>query len=98
MVSIKTTISVDEDTLNEFKKIVLSRRAGSRNLSHALEEAMRNYNTTAMLKEYARKKGISLESLPSAMEIMNRRPSTDMSSGEEIREMREDRAIRLSRQ
>ena len=88
---VKTTINVDEEALREFKKAASIRYGTSRKLSLAVEEAMRNYNTTTILTEYARREGIPLEPLPSSREIMDRRPAVDGSAGNELRAMRDER-------
>ncbi len=98
MGAIKTTINLDEDVLREFRKAASSRYGGYRNLSRAIEEAMRNYNTTALLVEYAKAEDIDLNEMPSSREIVSRRPVVDWSAGEELKEMRENRAVHLSRQ
>ena len=92
MSPVKTTINVDEEALIEFKKNASFRYGSSRKLSQAMEEAMRNYNTTTILTEYAKREGIPLKPLPSSREIMGRRPAVDWSAGEELRAMRDDRA------
>ena len=98
MCSVKTTVNVDEETMREFKKMTSSRYGGSRKLSQALEEAMRNYNTTAVLTRYAKRESILLDALPSSREIIDRRPSVDGSAGVEVRAMRDERAAGVPRQ
>ncbi len=98
MGSVKTTINVDEEALKEFKKAASSRYGNSRKLSLAIEEAMRNYNTTTILTDYAKREGIPLEALPSSREIMDRRPTVDWSAGDELRAMRDERAAGVPRQ
>jgi len=94
---VKTTVNIDEETLKEFKKTASSRYGGSRNLSLAIEEAMKNF-TTAILKSYAVREGIFIESIPSSREVRDRRPTVDWSAGKELRAMREERATNISRQ
>lgn len=98
MNSVKTTINIDEETLTEFKKTASSRYGGSRKLSLAIEEAIRNYNTTTILTNYAKMEGIPLEAIPSSKEITDRRPTVDCSAGEELRAMRDERAASIPRQ
>lgn len=98
MGSVKTTINIDEEALKEFKKAASNRYGNSRKLSLAVEEAMRNYNTTTILTEYAKREGIPLDAIPSSREIMDRRPSVDWSAGEELRSMRDERAASVPRQ
>ena len=98
MNSVKTTINVDEETLKEFKKTASSRYGGSRKLSLAIEEAIKNYNTTTILTNYAKREGITLEAIPWSKEIMDRRPTVDCSAGKELRAMRDERAASIPRQ
>jgi len=98
MGSVKTTVNLDEEALKEFKKAASSRYGNTRKLSLAIEEAMRNYNTTTILTDYARREGIPLDALPSSREITDRRPTVDRSAGDELRAMRDERAAGLPRQ
>ena len=91
----RTTINVDEEILREVKKTVASRSRGNRNLSQAIEEAMRNYNTTSALISYVKAEGIPIDTLPSFSEVVDRRQSVDWSDGAEVREMRGERAAGL---
>jgi hypothetical protein len=59
---------------------------------------MRNYNTTTILTNYAKREGITLEAIPSSKEIMDRRPTVDCSAGKELRAMRDERAASIPRQ
>lgn len=97
MDAVKTTINVDDETLREFKKMTTSRYGTSRKLSAAIEEAMRSYNSSMILSEYAEKEGITLTSYPSSREVEERRPKLEASVGEEVRAMRNDRETSVSR-
>ena len=92
MDTVKTTINVDNETLQEFKKIISSRYGTSRKLSTAIEEAMRSYNASWIINTYAEKTGITLGTYPSSREIKNNRPTTTQSAGEEVRAMRNEKA------
>ena len=98
MGSVKTTVNIDEETLKEFKNMATSRYGGSRKLSQAIEDSMKNYNTTSILIEYAKKEKILIGSIPSFREIVDRRPTVDWSAGDELRVMRDERAGSISRQ
>jgi hypothetical protein len=95
---VKTTVNIDEETLKEFKNMATSRYGGSRKLSQAIEDSMKNYNTTSVLIEYSKRAKILIESIPSSREIIDRRPAVDWSAGSELRAMRDERAAGLSRQ
>jgi hypothetical protein len=93
---IKTTINVDEETWNEFKRSVSSRYGSVRNLSSAVEEAIQSFNTVELLNAFVERKGIELGVYPSIREIEERRPKLGTSSGKEVREMRDEREVRIS--
>ena len=97
MGSVKTTVNIDEETLKEFKNMATSRYGGSRKLSQAIEDSMKNYNTTSIIIGYAKREKILIESIPSSREIMDRRPAVDWSAGRELRAMRDERAASISR-
>ena len=94
----KTTVNIDEETLKEFKNIATFRYGGSRKLSQAIEDSMKNYNTTSILIEYSKREKILIESIPSSREIIDRRPAVDWSAGDELKAMRDERAAGISRQ
>ena len=96
MDAVKTTINVDDETLREFKKMTTSRYGSERKLSAAITEAMRSYNSSMILSEYAEKEGISLASLPSSREVEEKRPKLEASAGEEVRGMRDARETSIS--
>lgn len=91
----KTTVNIDEETLKEFKRNALARYGGSRKLSLAIEDSMKNFNTAAILIGYAKRENILLEEMPSSREVMDRRRAR--SAGDELRAMRDERAASISR-
>ena len=97
MDAVKTTINVDDETLREFKKMATSRYGSSRKLSAAIEEAMRSYNSSMILSEYAEKEGIIVVTYPSSREVEEGRPKLETSAGEEVRGMRDARETSVSR-
>jgi hypothetical protein len=97
MGTVKTTINVDDETMREFKKMTSSKYGSVRKLSASIEEAMRSYNSTSILSEYAEKEGIALVAYPSSREVEERRPKVEASAGEEVREMRDARETSISR-
>ena len=97
MDAVKTTINVDDETLREFKKMTTSRYGSARKLSAAIEDAMRSYNSSTILSEYAENEGIALTSYPSSREVEEGRPKLEASAGEEVRAMRDDRETSVSR-
>ena len=94
---VKTTVNIDEETLKEFKRNALARYGGSRKLSLAIEDSMKNFNTAAILIGYAKRENILLEEIPSSREVMDRRSRVDWSMEDELRAMRDERAARISR-
>jgi len=97
MGAVKTTINIDEETLREFKKMTTSKYGSARRLSAAIEEAMRSYNPTSVLREFAEREDIPLATYPSTREVELRRPRVEASAGLEVREMRDARETSVSR-
>ena len=94
MTVVKTTVNIDEKVWEEFKRTVSNRYGGLRNLSGAVENAIRNYNMVEVLRESSSKLGINPE-YPSSREVEQRRPSIPVESSDVLREMREGRQSRL---
>jgi len=94
--SIKTTIVIDEETWNEFKKSVSSRYGSPRMTSLAVEEAIRCFNAVEMLRDFSNAMGLETGVYPSVREVEGRRPKLVTSAGEEVRGMRDGRQARLS--
>ena len=93
---VKTTIVVDEKTWKEFKKMVSLRYGSSRFTSPAVEEAIKCFNITELLKKFLDAVGCSLAAYPSLKEVEERRPKLGTSAGEEIRRMRDEHYAGLS--
>lgn len=96
MNTIKTTINIDEETWNEFKRAVSSRYGSVRKLSFAVEEAIQCFNTAELLNRFRELMGIGAVVYPSIREIEKRRPRLEVSAGEEVRAMRDEREARMS--
>lgn len=94
MTVVKTTVNIDEKVWEEFKKTVSNRYGGLRNLSGAVESAIRNYNMVELLRESASKLGVDPD-YPSSREVEQRRPAAPVGSSEVLREMRDGRQSRL---
>lgn len=94
MPSVKTTINIDEDTWNRFKRIVALSGGGLRNLSGAVEEAIRSYNTSEILGDFIKARELDGE-FPSLREVEESRPKADISAGKAMREFREERTEHL---
>ncbi|HEX9915913.1 MAG TPA: hypothetical protein VGB32_13440 [Candidatus Bathyarchaeia archaeon] len=92
--TVKTTINIDEEVWEEFKRTVDRNYGGSRNLSKVVEEAIRNYNTLELLREAAKALNIEPGAYPSSTEVETNRPSAEGTS-RLVREMRDDREARL---
>jgi len=91
MDTIKTTINIDEEAWNEFKKTVSSRYGSIRKLSYAVEEAIRCFNTAGLLNRFSEMRGINAGVYPSIREVEERRPRLEVSAGEVVRAMRDER-------
>jgi len=96
MVTVKTTIVVDEKAWTEFKRVVSSRYGGVRKLSSAVEEAIRSFNAVEMLNSFSSSMGLDASVYPSIREVEIRRPKLGTSAGEVVRRMRDERGIRIS--
>lgn len=96
MTTVKTTINIDEDTWNRFKKTVFSRYGAIRNLSDAVEEAIKSIDAEEQLSLFMKESGIDADTYPSLKEVVDRRVKLETSAGEEVREMREKRVASIS--
>lgn len=96
MTTVKTTINIDEETWNRFKKTVSSRYGGIRNLSGAVEEAIKCFNTEELLSQFMETAGIDMGAYPSLRDVEERRPKPGTSAGEVVRAMRDERVARIS--
>jgi len=92
--TVKTTVNIDEDVWEEFKRTVDRRYGGTRNLSKVVEEAISNYNTLELLRDAARALNVEPGEYPSSTEVETIRPSVDGASMI-VREMRDEREARL---
>jgi hypothetical protein len=97
MGGIKTTIVIDEETLNEFKRFVSSKYGSSRMTSTAVEEALKSFNAIEYLKSFSNAMKLDIIAYPSAKEVRDGRPKLRTSSAKEVRELRDGRQNRLSR-
>ena len=91
MTTVKTTINIDEETWNRFKSTVSSRQGSARNLSGAVEEAIRSFDTEGLLSAFMEAMGIEAGGHPSLREVERSRPRLETSAGETVRRMRGDR-------
>ena len=91
MTTVKATIDIDEETWNRFKNTVSSRQCSARNLSGAVEEALRSFDTEGLILAFMEAMGIEAGSRPSLREVERSRPRLRTSAGETVRTMRGDR-------
>ena len=96
MTTVKTTINIDEETWNRFKKTVSSRYGSIRNLSGTVEEAIKCFNTEELLRRFMEMAGIDMGTYPSLKDVEERRPKPGTSAGEAVRAMREERVASIS--
>lgn len=95
LMTIKTTVNIDEDVWEEFKKAVSTRYGSTRNLSGAVEHAINNYNTVRLLRRSAKTLELPPAEYPSSSEVEERRPEVAVDSSSVLREMRDDRKTRI---
>jgi len=96
MGGVKTTIVIDEETMNEFRRFISSRYRSSRTTSSAVEEAIKSLNAVEYLKNFSNLMKFDITAYPSAKEVKEGRPKLRTSSAKEIREMRNGRKNHLS--
>ena len=90
----KTTVNLDEEVWEEFKKTVNTRYGSTRNLSNVVEAAISNYNMVMLLRSSAKKMELDVV-YPSSNEVEEKRPSSPVDSAKVLREMRDGRQDRL---
>lgn len=95
LMTIKTTVNIDKDVWEEFKKAVSTRYGSTRNLSGAVEHAINNYNTVRLLRRSAKTLELTAAEYPSSSEVEERRPEVAVDSSSVLREMRDDRKTRI---
>ena len=96
MGTVKTTIVIDEETWNKFKKSVSSRYGGLRKISFAVQEAIKCFNAVELLNSFSDVMGLVTGVYPSIREVKSRRPKLDTSAGEVVRGMRDEREACIS--
>ncbi len=79
--TVKTTVNIDEEVWEEFKRAVNRRYGGTRNLSKAVEEAISSYNTVELLREAAKALDVEPGEYPSSSEVEKNRPTAAGTSG-----------------
>ena len=93
----KTTIVVDKQLLDQFKRLTSLKRGTSRTLSAELEEAIKAFSPPETLSSLAAKLNLKIDRFPSLNEIVQNRPKVGVSAGTIIRGMRDERKHSLSR-
>ena len=96
MTTIKTTININEETWKRFKKAVSFRQGSLRNLSGAVEEAIKAFDMEELMNAFMEAMGIEAGRYPSLNEVEEGRPRPGTSAGETIRAMRDNRHERVS--
>ncbi len=97
MSKVKTTIIVNEKVWNQFKETISSRYGSHRNLSSAVEQAIKCFNAAELLNSFSDAMGFDAKIYPSIRDVENRRPKLRTSAGKIVREMRDERETRISR-
>lgn len=92
---VKTSFIIDEKIWNDFKMVVLN-RYGTKKLSSAVEEALKAFNTLAIIEELSENLGLEI-SYFSSKELKEKRPAVKASAGATVREMRDRREAHLLR-
>ncbi len=96
LAEIKTTLALNGEVWEDFRKNVISRH-GSRKMSAGVDEALSAFNSLSLLADFSNTLKIGPIRFPSFDEIKARRPKASSSAGRIVREMRDDRQTRLPR-
>lgn len=97
MSKVKTTIIVNEKVWNQFKETISSRYGSHRNLSSAVEQAIKCFNAVELLNSFSDAMRFDTKIYPSIRDVENRRPKLKRSAGKIVREMRDEREAYISR-
>jgi len=92
MAKTKTTILIEKDILDQFKRLVSLKHGATRNLSLEIEEALRAFSPFEILSSAAARLSQKIDHYPSLKEVVKNRPRVDISAGTIVREMRDERA------
>ncbi len=96
MRKVKSTLLVDEDLWNEFKRLVVAKHGSMRMVSAEVEEAISGFTTTRLLNQLARMVGLKVEKYPSSDEVKRLRKRVEASSADVLRAMRDEREKAVS--
>lgn len=95
MAKVKTTVLLDEHLLKQFRDLVASKYGTSRMLSSEFEEALKAFSPLEVIRSLAARLHVTIEQYPSLDEVSRNRPRVNVSAGNVLREMRDERARRL---
>jgi len=93
---VKTTINLDEERLTRIKRTAQNLYGDSRSLSELMGDAAESFDAESILEAFMEKMGWEKTDYPSLREIEESRPASTIDSTDIIREMRENRADRVS--
>jgi len=94
---VKSTLSIDKEVWEEFKRHVVAKYGNLRKLSVEAEEALSQYTSTRFLSESARLLGVTIKGYPSSQEVKANRSRVKVSASQIIREARDEREKSISR-
>jgi hypothetical protein len=94
--TVKTTINVDEERLTRIKRTAQNLYGDARSLSELMGNAAESFDAESILEAFMKKMGWEKTEYPSLKEIEERRPVSKVDSTNIIREMRDNRADRVS--
>ncbi|HUV54937.1 MAG TPA: hypothetical protein VMW03_07000 [Candidatus Krumholzibacteriaceae bacterium] len=95
MTTVKTTIDIDEEVWEGFKRTVARRYGGTLSAGQVIEEIIRGYVVAEFLRESSGILGVDVDEYPSSSEVERNRPSVQGSSADAVRNMRDERADRF---
>jgi len=95
MAKAKTTILIDKDLLDQFKRLASLKHGTTRSLSSEIEEALRAFSPFEILSSAAKRLGQRIDHYPSLREVAKNRPRVKISAATVVREMRDERERHL---
>ena len=95
MQKVKTTVLIDKDLLDQFKKLASVKHGTSKALSSEFEEALRAFSPLEIMSSLIATLNLKIGQYPSLEEVAKNRPRVKISAGRIVREMRDEREQRI---
>ena len=92
---VKTTVLIDKNLLDQFKKLTSMKHGTSKALSSEFEEALRSFSPLEIMSSLIATLNLKIGQYPSLEEVAKNRPRVRISAGRIVREMRDEREQRI---